>query len=145
MKTLWAATILVLLVPADKAKDDAGKKELDKLQGTWKSVSFEMNGQKTPADELKKRTVTYTGDKWEVKEDGKVVVAGTQKLDPTKDPHEIDSLVTEGEGKGTTMLGIYELKGDTFRVCFDPTGKERPKSFTPKEGQFAGVVERMKK
>jgi uncharacterized protein (TIGR03067 family) len=145
MKTLWAATVLVLLVPADKAKDDAGKKELDKLQGTWKSVSFEMNGKKTPEDELKKRTVTYTGDKWEVKEDGKVVVAGTQKLDPTKDPHEIDSLVTEGEGKGTTMLGIYELKGDTFRVCFDPTGKERPKSFTPKEGQFAGVVERMKK
>jgi hypothetical protein len=37
-----------------------------------------------------------------------VVVAGTQKLDPTKDPHEIGSLVTEGEGKGTTMLGIYE-------------------------------------
>jgi hypothetical protein len=29
-------------------------------------------------------------------------------------PGQIDSVITEGEGKGNTMLGIYELKGDTF-------------------------------
>ena len=43
------------------------------------------------------------------------------------------------------MLGIYELKGETMRVCFDPAGKERPKHFKPKEGQFGGVIERVKK
>jgi uncharacterized protein (TIGR03067 family) len=143
MKKLLAVVAVVLLVAADK--DDAGKKDLEKLQGTWTYVSVESNGQKITEDQLTKMSITYSGDKWAVKEDGKVAHAGTQKLDPSKTPHEIDSLITEGEGKGTTMLGIYEFKGDTFRVCFDPQGKERPKEFTPKEGQFAGVIRRAKK
>jgi hypothetical protein len=43
------------------------------------------------------------------------------------------------------MLGIYELKGDTFKVCFDPKGKERPSDFTGKAGRMTAVVEREKK
>jgi uncharacterized protein (TIGR03067 family) len=143
MKKLCAVLTVVLLVAADK-KDDA-KKDEEKLQGTWTYVSFEMNGVTMPEEERKRMSITYRDDKWEIKDGDKVVLTGTQKLDPSKTPHEIDSTVTEGEGKGTTMLGIYELKGDTFKVCFDPTGKERPNSFKPKEGQFAGVIERKKK
>jgi uncharacterized protein (TIGR03067 family) len=145
MKKLVTVLAVVLLVAADKPKDDAGKKDLDKLQGTWSYVSFEINGQKMPADELKRMSITYEGNKWTVKQDDKVVVSGTQKLDPTKKPHQADSLIVEGEGKGTTMLGIYELKGDTMKACFDPSGKERPTSFTPKEGQLGGVLKRGKK
>jgi len=104
-----------------------------------------MNGEKMPKEQLERMSITYEGEKWTVKDGTKVIVAGTQNLDPSKNPHEIDSLVTEGEGKGTTMLGIYELKEDTFKVCFDPQGKERPKEITPKEGQFAGVIKRQKK
>jgi uncharacterized protein (TIGR03067 family) len=130
-----------VLVGAAEPPGDAGKK----LHGTWQYVSIESNGEKMPADQLKKMTVTYAGDKWVVREGDKVIVAGTQKLDPTKEPHQIDSVITEGEGKGNTMLGIYELKGDTLRVCFDPQGKERPSDFTPKAGQFGGVVRRVKK
>ena len=73
------------------------------------------------------------------------IQAGTHKFDPDKKPPQVDAVVTEGEDKGNTMLGIYELKGDTMKVCFDPTGKERPTSFTPNEGQFGGVVKRAKK
>ena len=43
------------------------------------------------------------------------------------------------------MLGIYEMKGDMVKVCFDPQGKERPTSFTAKEGQFSAVIQREKK
>jgi uncharacterized protein (TIGR03067 family) len=116
------------------------------LQGRRRYNSFEMDGQMMPPEQLAKMSITYTGDKWVVVREGdKIVVAGTQKLDPTKRPRQIDSLITEGEGKGTTMLGIYELKGDTFRVCFDPQGKERPKDFIPQPGQFVGVIRREKK
>ncbi len=131
-----------LLVAADEKAD--GKKDLEKLKGKWEYVSFESNGIKLPADQIKQMSITYTGDRWTVREGDKVVVSGTQKLNPARTPHEVDSLTTEGEGKGTTMLGIYEFKGDTMRVCFDPRGKERPTSFTPKEGQFGGIIKRAK-
>ena len=145
MKKLVAVLAVALLVAADKPKDDAGKKELDKIKGTWSYVSFEMNGMKTPADELKRMSITFEGNKVTIKQDDKIVVSGTQKLNSGKTPHEVDCLIVEGEGKGTTMLGIYEFKGDTMKACFDPAGKERPKSFTAKEGQFVGVIKRAKK
>jgi uncharacterized protein (TIGR03067 family) len=145
MKKLLGVLAVGVLVGAAEPGEDAGKKELEKLQGTWRYVSFEMNGEKMPEEQLKKMSITYTGNKWVVREEDKVIVEGTHKLDATKEPHQIDSVITEGEGKGTTMLGIYEFKGDTVRSCFDPQGKVRPKSFTPEPGQFVGVIRREKK
>ena len=101
---------------------DAGENELKKLQGTWQFVSHEMRGKPSTPEELAKMKITFTGDKWVVREDGKVLQEGTHKLDPTKKPAQLDAVVTGGEGKGTTMLGIYELKGDTLKVCFDLQG-----------------------
>jgi uncharacterized protein (TIGR03067 family) len=123
----------------------AGENELKKLQGTWRFVSQEKEGKPRPPEQVAKLKITFTGDKWAVSEDGKVVQAGTHKLDPTKKPARVDAVVTEGEDKGSTMLGIYELKGDTMKVCFDPQGKERPTSFTAKAGQFSAVIQREKK
>src|SRR4051812_3915483 len=112
-----------------------GDDVLKKLQGTWKFVAQEMHGKALPPEEGKSR-ITFDGDKWLVRADGKVVQGGTHKFDPTKKPGQVDAAVTEGEGKGTTMIGIYELKGDTMRVCFDLIGKERPTAFTAKVGQM---------
>jgi len=124
---------------------EAGDKELKKLQGTWKFISKEMDGKETPPEQLTKIKITFTGDKWSVTVDDKVVQGGTHKFDPTKKPSQVDAMITEGEGKGSTMLGIYELKGNTMKVCFDPKGKERPTDFSAKAGQFTAVVEREKK
>ena len=124
---------------------DAGDKELKKIQGTWKFVSQSMDGKERPPEQLTKLKITFTDDKWSVTVDGKMVQGGTHKFDPTKKPAHVDAKITEGEDKGGSMLGIYELKGDTMKVCFDPKGKERPTDFTGKAGQFAAVVEREKK
>jgi uncharacterized protein (TIGR03067 family) len=125
--------------------EETGKDVLKKIQGTWKFVSKEMDGKKAPADEVAKLKITFVDDKWAVRHDDKVVQAGTHKFDPSKKPGQVDAMVTEGEGKGSKMLGIYELKGDTMKVCFDPKGKDRPTTFTAKEGQFAATVQREKK
>jgi uncharacterized protein (TIGR03067 family) len=122
-----------------------GDDVLKKIQGTWKFISQEMDGKERPAEDVAKLKITFSGDKWTVRDDGKVVQGGTHKFDPSKKPGQVDAKVTEGEGKGETMLGIYELKGDTIRVCFDPQGKERPTTFKTKAGQFAAVVQREKK
>jgi hypothetical protein len=34
--------------------------------------------------------------------------------------------------KGKIILAIYELKGDTLRVCYDLSGKARPSEFKAK-------------
>jgi len=120
----------------------AGEDVLKKLQGTWKFVSQEREGKPRPREELAKQTITFARDKWTVRRDGKVVQAGTHKFDPGRKPAQVDAVVTDGEDKGSTMLGIYELKGDTLKVCFDPKGKERPTDFTSKAGRMTAVVER---
>src|ERR1043166_5180599 len=127
-------------------KADAGKKELEKLQGTWRFQSHEHDGKAMAKEQVEGMTITFTGDKWTVKVGDMVVQAGTHKFDPTQKPATVDATVTEGENKGKTMLGIYELKDDTIKVCFDPEGKTRPTEFktTPDSGRFLAVVKREK-
>lgn len=152
-RCLYALAIASLVITALAASGplqggggkETGESVLKQLQGTWKFIAQEMDGKPRPAEDLKNLTITFTGDKWSVRMDGKEVQAGTHKFDPSKKPGQIDAKVTEGENKGSAMLGIYEMKGDTMKVCFDPMGKERPTSLTAKAGQFSAVVQREKK
>ena len=81
------------------------------------------------SDELKKCTITFRGDKFMQKEGDRFLGAGTCKLDPTKRPRAVDFTTTGDRGDRLTSLGIYDLKGDTLRACFDARGKERPTEF----------------
>jgi hypothetical protein len=55
--------------------------------------------------------------------------------------------VAEGPNKGTVILGIYEISGETLKVCFDPEGKKRPTEFKTAAGSptTLAVYKRMKK
>jgi uncharacterized protein (TIGR03067 family) len=129
--------------------DDKGEleKEVRIFQGTWTFESSETGGKAIPADELKGIVVTFEGDKHTVKKGDEVIQVGTQKLDPSKSPKTIDVTMTEGPNKGAVMLGIYEIDGDTLRVCFDPQGKTRPTEFKSTLGSenFVNVHKRIKK
>jgi len=126
-------TTAVLLVAADDRADV--KAEQDKLQGTWRLVSLEVNGEKATRGELKKeQTMVVEGEKFTSTIDDKHSFKGTFKLDPSKKPKAVDAVVTEGEFKGKTLLGIYEVDGDTLRACYAAPGKERPTEFASKPG-----------
>jgi len=116
------------------------EKELKKFQGTWLYESLEAGGEEVPAAELKGTTVTFQGDKYTVKKGDEVIQTATQKLDPSKSPKTLDVTVTEGVNKGALMLGIYEISGDTLKVCFDPEGKKRPTQFKSTSGLQTLVV-----
>jgi hypothetical protein len=105
--------LVLLMVPvagpnpvrgADDPKDV--RKELAKLQGTWQLVSAETDGKKAVAKEIPFR------------------------IDPTKQPKTVDDLLPGGQ----SILGMYELKGDTLRSCVAPAGKERPTRFAAEAG-----------
>ena len=116
------------------------EKELNKFQGTWTFESVEAGGKKLPADQFQGITVTFEGDKYAVKKGDEVVEAATQKLDPSKSPKTLDAKVTDGPNKGAVILGIYEISGDTLKVCFDPEGKKRPTEFKGESGSQTLVV-----
>ena len=130
-----------------RADDKADvEKELKKFQGTWTFESVEAGGKKLPADQFKGITVTFEGDKYAVKKGDEVVEAATQKLDPSKSPKTLDAKVTDGPNKGAVILGIYEISGDTLKVCFDPEVKKRPAEFKAESGSQTLVVhKRVKK
>src|SRR6516164_2265744 len=125
--------VLVLTAPGGtgaRADDKADvEKELKKFQGTWTFESVEAGGKEVPAAEFKGVTVTFEGDKYNVKKGDEVIQVATQKLDPLKSPKALDVTVAEGPNKGAVILGIYEISRDTLKVCFDPEGKKRPTMF----------------
>jgi uncharacterized protein (TIGR03067 family) len=79
-------------------------------RGTWKLVSLEVNGEKATKGEIKKeRRLVVEDDRFHSTVDDKHTFKGTFKLDPS--PKAVDVVVTEGEFKGKTLLGIYRWRG----------------------------------
>jgi uncharacterized protein (TIGR03067 family) len=123
------------------------EKEIKKFQGAWTFESSVTGGKELAAGDLKGLVLIFEGDKHTVKKGDEVIQVGTQKLDPSKSPKTIDVTMTEGPSKGTVMLGIYEIDGDTLKVCFDAEGKKRPTEFRSAAGSqiFVNVHKRVKK
>ena len=148
---LHALLVLLVgfLIAADDPKDAAAKKDLAKLQGTWVLVSAERDGKKLPKDEVKKTKIRFKGDTFVFPDASGIGTSqkGIIKVDPSKTPKWMDSKATNDTAKGELSLGIYEIAGDDYKVCFAPPGKDRPKRFSskPGSGHILQVWKRAKK
>ena len=117
------------------AKEQAVAKDLQAFQGTWRLSSKEEDGKKFSEEEIKDVIGTIDGSgNVSVRRGGKVINEGTVKLDPTTTPKTIDVTFTAGERKGQSVLGIYEIESNFFRVCVARAGDERPSEFSAKAG-----------
>jgi uncharacterized protein (TIGR03067 family) len=135
-----------LLVTASDPVEDAGKKEVEKFQGTWKYVVFEVEGKQQP-EEIAKFILVIKGDKWTVSAGDQIVAQTTMKLDPTKKPKRIDLTSTMDADKGRLVRGIYAWEGDKFTMCDRGADKgERPAEFgtKPNSGLVLVVLQRGK-
>jgi uncharacterized protein (TIGR03067 family) len=141
MKTAYILTFTagVLMATDGHTKESPSKGDLDKLRGTWLTVSLVNNGrtlvdEKMPAKEGPTTKLVYEANKWIIKVGVQTVASGVFKIDPTKKPKEIDILDESGVKNDKTKLGIYEVDGDSYKFCLAPAGKARPTDFTSKEG-----------
>jgi uncharacterized protein (TIGR03067 family) len=143
MRRVVLAVLLVAvglgIAAADEPKtDDVRKKAADKaletFAGTWEIAKVLPEGATKEARRLVfNKDWTYAA----VDKDGKELWAGTFDLDPTATPKVWDHRSYESKKKGGDILGIYELDGDTLKVCCaagtwkdkEWTGKPRPKEF----------------
>jgi uncharacterized protein (TIGR03067 family) len=119
------AALTIVCMAAGEDKDEA-KKDLDRLQGSWRVVSSQVGDEKASAEEVARRKVMVKGnvltyDYGNGKDPKRV---GTVKLDPKTKA--LDWTWTFPEA-APTMLAIYELKGDDLKIGFGNDGVVRPR------------------
>jgi uncharacterized protein (TIGR03067 family) len=119
------------------APDEDSKR---RLQGVWIAVSAERNG--AAADDLKGHQLTFSGDRFRIRSQGKLLYQGTFRVDPSKKPATIDFTHTNGVAKGTSWLGIYLLEGNVLKICdnADDLAKGRPVAFATELGSGRVLV-----
>jgi uncharacterized protein (TIGR03067 family) len=125
-------------VPSDKS-DKALTKDLDKMQGRWSAAGGEQAGEAIPKEDVKTIRFVITNDSYTFTMSGHHE-KGTLKLDASKKPKTVDIHITEGGDAGQTQLGIYELEGDTLKICFAQAGQERPTEFATKPESRTGLL-----
>jgi uncharacterized protein (TIGR03067 family) len=128
MYRLIPALCLLLVV-----SEDAGKKDLDAMQGDWAGERLVRDGQTLEDDDAQALFRTVKGNAYTVQRFRKKAGAGTFTLDATKTPKQID-IVPDGAAAGVVIRGIYTVEGDRLTMCYAAPKQERPKAFESKEG-----------
>ncbi len=131
-RAMFAALTLALLFTSQATSDD--KKNNEPFQGKWKIASIVANGETIPTDQFENAVLTVTGDERVLKDGDEVKSKAKYKVDPTKTPKTIDIMVSEGTLKGKTIKGIYEITGDTMKICANLEGMNYPKEFKSETG-----------
>ena len=107
--------------------------DLELIQGTWAVAELEMEGQTLSGGMLANARVEITGNRFSSLGMG-TVYEGTVTLDVSANPQRLDMKFDAGPEKGNTNLGIYELRGDTWKICLSTRGEVRPTEFSAPAG-----------
>jgi uncharacterized protein (TIGR03067 family) len=142
MKKIFAILFMAcVLAAADTAKVD------EKLNGSYVGGGGETNGKPFNKEDLKDFKLIIKGSQYTLNAGTGESVEGIQTVDVTKSPKTIDATDGSGRNKGKTILGIYEINGDEFKVSFSMPGKPRPTKFTiekDESGQWVHIWKRVK-
>jgi uncharacterized protein (TIGR03067 family) len=139
LRAAFAGALLVL------ARVETRQHQADALDGTWKPIEVEVAGTKLPED-------IYSGWRLELSK-GRYVLkgaespdSGTVAADASKKPKTMDITGSDGPNKGKSFPCIYEIDGDSLRICYDLAGKKRPAEFrTRKDTKLYLVTYRRQK
>ena len=124
--TAWMATVAI----AEEEKPKADQADIKRIEGSWKIEKVIVNGIEIEFDEVKNFNVVNGADgSWSLQLSGEEVAKGTSTYDQTTSPKEFDFMSTDGDGKETRFIGIYELDENTRRICYTNDSNPRPKEF----------------
>jgi uncharacterized protein (TIGR03067 family) len=147
---LIALVVAAAAASAGFGGDEKAEKEKKKLAGTWALVSGVVDGKPVADEHVKQSRLTRAGAEAAMTaphQSKEPIKSKHTHLDPVKKPAEMDWVRAGGPGAGKTMMAIYEwLDEDTYRICFDPSGKVRPTEFksAPGSGHILHVWKRVK-
>jgi uncharacterized protein (TIGR03067 family) len=102
------------------------------LEGSWRLVQRQSSGVTVPQEHLSGCQLLVTGDTCTLKLPGKQE-AFRWHIDPGAFPKIIDWT----DARGQTIHGIYEVQGETLRICKSTdSGGRRPCWFAGEEGDL---------
>jgi uncharacterized protein (TIGR03067 family) len=133
---LLAAVVPALLVAAPVPKEKEKAKDEDAILGTWAVDKFDFGGGNPPPQVLNLQFVFGEKGKFTMVNGPKERPEGTFKLDPAAKVKTMDISLD-----GQNMQAIYELDGDTMKVCIpDKPNAARPEAFVANAKDRIAVV-----
>ena len=120
-----ALVLLTLAWLPVRAQDDATKKDLQSLEGTWVPTAVATDEGPKPLNSTKVEKIVIKGTKWVMHEQGKQYEYSFT-IDPATRPKAMDISGTFN-GQTTRSLCIYEVTAD--RLKFANGGNKRPSTF----------------
>jgi uncharacterized protein (TIGR03067 family) len=129
------AIVVTATLPSHAGDDrdkENGKSDLERLQGTWEAVTAEHDGQDA-SEEDKGLRIIFRDDLCIAETNGKRSenLDDSVKLDQSASPKTIDHCVTFPGGYKLQLRGIYELNGDSLKICLNRSAQaKRPTEFT---------------
>jgi uncharacterized protein (TIGR03067 family) len=126
-------------VPANNPAPPSASSDVSNILGTWRVIFSEDSGRAAPPEALQNIRFVITKDKVIMESKGRKQEA-TYKLNPSTWPKSID--LTED---GHTKPGIYDLQGDTLRICTSETTDIRPSTFISQPDSVNDLVITMKR
>jgi RNA polymerase sigma factor (sigma-70 family) len=123
----------------EQKKEAAVEQDMGKLEGTWVAESTVIAGTESGPNETTTLVIKYGALSW-IREapfgDGKAIgtIQFTFRINPAKEPAEMDLVPTEGALKGEVFPSIYLIDGDTLKICRSQPGAKRPTKFASEKG-----------
>jgi len=159
MNRRWLCmSVLLGLTTASMAVADDVEDEANRLKGTWAAVEGVRNGKALSKEELARVKISFTGPENKpllcFRVDLSSVLPSetpnancvSYVLRPDKSPREIDMTRQHGT-RPSNYPGIYELKGDTLKVCANlepspdgPPRRTRPTKFAAPAGSDLTLI-----
>ena len=111
------------------------RQDAERLQGAWERVAIVHGASRygpNPDDVL-----TFRSNQFEVRESGKLTLAGTfEIIDAAATPKQMDLVCTEGRHKGKRLRAVYRLDGNRLETCTDSGDDDRPKMLSGARGFY---------
>jgi len=127
MRWMWLVLLAATVVAAAETPEDKEKDALKKLAGVWRVETATLDGMdlaKAIGEEI-----VFEGNKVTKRHpQGGEEEVFTCKINPQATPLEMD-LKPEDKDKVDILRCIYEIKGETLKICVQRRDQDRPREF----------------
>lgn len=127
--------LVVTSVLSSRSQSASEATDQDKIQGTWKVVSLQADGEHAPPDVLARLKFFFKGARLTIAPGEPGFANYTFQLRPDATPPGFEMTHADGKHAGLTLKGHYVLRGDDLRISFADDEQQVKKRNSPPAGR----------